>query len=84
MLMLDVSSGDILPMIVLMPSKPREAKKVVMKTLVRNVVFCSWLIVPAGVKSISIAWSRVTKLLRPSTVLHCRSLLHMYRAAISL
>ena len=39
-------------MIVLIPSKPRDAKKVVMKTLVRKVVFCSWLIVPAGVKSI--------------------------------
>ena len=39
-------------MIVLTPSKPSEAKKVVMKTLVRKVVFCSWLIVPAGVKSI--------------------------------
>ena len=41
-------------MIVLMPSKPRDAKKVVMKTLVRKVVFCSWLIVPAGVKSIPV------------------------------
>ena len=39
-------------MIVLTPSKPRDVKKVVMKTLVRKVVFCSWLIVPAGVKSI--------------------------------
>ena len=36
----------------MIPSKPRDAKKVVMKTLVRKVVFCSWLIVPAGVKSI--------------------------------
>ena len=39
-------------MIVLIPSKPRDAKKVVTKMLVRKVVFCSWLIVPAGVKSI--------------------------------
>ena len=39
-------------MILLIPSKPRDANKVVMKTLVRKVVFCSWLIVPAGVKSI--------------------------------
>ena len=43
-------------MIVLMPSKPRDAKKVVMKTLVRKVVFCSWLIVPAGVKSIPVTF----------------------------
>ena len=62
MLMLDVSSGDILPMIVLMPSKPREAKKVVMKTLVRNVVFCSWLIVPAGVKSITEKISNISEI----------------------
>ena len=39
---------------VLIPSKPRDAKKVVMKTLVRKVVFCSWLIVPAGVKSMPV------------------------------
>ena len=43
-------------MIVLIPSKPRDAKKVVMKTLVRKVVFCSWLIVPAGVKSIPVTF----------------------------
>ena len=46
------NNDNISPMIVLTPSKPRDAKKVVMKTLVRKVVFCSWLIVPAGVKSI--------------------------------
>ena len=40
-------------MIVLIPSKLRAAKNEVMKTLVRKVVFCSWLIVPAGVKSIT-------------------------------
>ena len=39
-------------MIVLIPSKLRAAKNEVMKTLVRKVVFCSWLIVPAGEKSI--------------------------------
>ena len=50
--MVDVSSEKISPMIVLITSKPRDVKKVVMKTLVRKVVFCSWLIVPAGVKSI--------------------------------
>ena len=54
--MVDVSSEKISPMIVLMPSKPRDAKKVVMKTLVRKVVFCSWLIVPAGVKSIPVTF----------------------------
>ena len=43
-------------MIFLMPSKPRDAKRVVMKTLVRKVVFCSWLIVPAGVKSIPVTF----------------------------
>ena len=47
---------NISPMIFLMPSKPRDAKKVVMKTLVRKVVFCSWLIVPAGVKSIPVTF----------------------------
>ena len=40
----------------MIPSKPRDAKKVVMKTLVRKVVFCSWLIVPAGVKSIPVTF----------------------------
>ena len=41
-------------MILLIPSKPRDPKNVVMKTLVRKVVFCSWLIVPAGVKSMPV------------------------------
>ena len=49
-------------MIVLMPSKPRDAKKVVMKTLVRKVVFCSWLIVPAGVKSITEKISNISEI----------------------
>ena len=48
----NVFKENISPMIVLIPSKPRDTKRVVMKTLVRKVVFCSWLIVPAGVKSI--------------------------------
>ena len=47
-----INNDNVSPMRVLIPSKPRDAKKVVMKTLVRKVVFCSWLIVPAGVKSI--------------------------------
>ena len=47
-------------MIFLMPSKPRDAKKVVMKTLVRKVVFCSWLIVPAGVKSIPVTFPNIS------------------------
>ena len=45
---------------VLIPSKPRDAKKVVMKTLVRKVVFCSWLIVPAGVKSIPVTFPNIS------------------------
>ena len=47
-------------MILLIPSKPRDAKKVVMKTLVRKVVFCSWLIVPAGVKSIPVTFPNIS------------------------
>ena len=52
-----VNNENVSPIIVLMPSKPRDAKKVVMKTLVRKVVFCSWLIVPAGVKSIPVTFT---------------------------
>ena len=48
------------PMIVFIPSKPRDAKKVVMKTLVRKVVFCSWLIVPAGVKSMPVKFPNMS------------------------
>ena len=59
-------------MIVLKPSKPRDAKKVVMKTLVRKVVFCSWLIVPAGVRSIpEIFQNRRNKRMRILRIIIC-------------
>ena len=54
------TSVNFSPMIDLIPSKPRDAKKVVMKTLVRKVVFCSWLIVPAGVKSIPVTFPNIS------------------------